>query len=148
MRHLPFEIIQGLFSSGGQSIGAWASALVLPMNIQGWFPLGLTSWSPSYPRDSQKSSPGPQFKSINSSVFSLLYGPMQKTLMLGKIEARRRRKWQRMRWLDSIMTQWMWVSVNPGRWWRTGKPGVLQSMGLQRVRHNLAIAQQQQSIVY
>ena len=31
-----------LFASGGQSIGASASALVLPMNIQGWFPLGLT----------------------------------------------------------------------------------------------------------
>ena len=31
-----------LFSSGGQSIGASASASVLPMNIQGWFPLGLT----------------------------------------------------------------------------------------------------------
>ena len=30
------------FSSGGQSIGASASALVLPMNIQDWFPLGLT----------------------------------------------------------------------------------------------------------
>ena len=32
-----------LFASGGQSIGASASALVLPMHIQGWFPLGLTS---------------------------------------------------------------------------------------------------------
>ena len=32
-----------LFPSGGQSIGAAASASVLPMNIQGWFPLGLTS---------------------------------------------------------------------------------------------------------
>ena len=32
-----------LFASGGQSIGASASASVLPMNIQGWFPLGLTS---------------------------------------------------------------------------------------------------------
>ena len=31
-----------LFTSGGQSIGASASATVLPMNIQGWFPLGLT----------------------------------------------------------------------------------------------------------
>ena len=31
-----------LFASHGQSIGAWASASVLPMNIQGWFPLGLT----------------------------------------------------------------------------------------------------------
>ena len=33
---------QGLFPSGGQSIRASASASVLPMNIQGWFPLGLT----------------------------------------------------------------------------------------------------------
>ena len=32
------------FPSGGQSIGISASASVLPMNIQGWFPLGLTSW--------------------------------------------------------------------------------------------------------
>ena len=34
-----------LFASGGQSIGASASASVLPMNIQGWFPLGLTGLS-------------------------------------------------------------------------------------------------------
>ena len=34
--------ISWLFASGGQSIGATASASVLPMNIQGWFPLGLT----------------------------------------------------------------------------------------------------------
>ena len=33
-----------LFRSGGQSIGASASASALPMNIQGWFPLGLTGW--------------------------------------------------------------------------------------------------------
>ena len=32
------------FTSGGQSIGASASASVLPMNIQGWFPLGWTGW--------------------------------------------------------------------------------------------------------
>ena len=33
-----------LFASGGQSIGVSASASVLPVNIQGWFPLGLTGW--------------------------------------------------------------------------------------------------------
>ena len=33
-----------LFASGGQSIRASASASVLPMNMQGWFPLGLTGW--------------------------------------------------------------------------------------------------------
>ena len=35
--------VSQLFASGGQSIGVSASALVLPMNIQDWFPLGLTS---------------------------------------------------------------------------------------------------------
>ena len=64
-----------LFTSGRQSIGASASASVLPMNIQDWFPLGLMVWSPCSPRDSQESSPTSQLKSINSSAFSLLYGP-------------------------------------------------------------------------
>ena len=45
-----------------------------PMNIQDWFPLGLTG-SPCCPRDSQKSSPTPQFKSINSSALSFLHSP-------------------------------------------------------------------------
>ena len=67
--------VSWLSISGGQSIGASASALVLPMNIQSWFPLGLTGLSPCYPKDSQESSPVTQFKSINSSVLSLLYGP-------------------------------------------------------------------------
>ena len=42
-----------LFASGSQSIGASASASVLPMSIQGWFPLGWLVWSPCCPRDSQ-----------------------------------------------------------------------------------------------
>ena len=33
-------------------------------------------------------------------------------------------------------TQWTWVWINSGSWWWTGRPGVLQSMGSQRVRHN------------
>ena len=56
-------------------IGASASASVIPMNIQGWFPLGLTVRSPCSPRDSQESSPAPQFKSINTLALSLLYDP-------------------------------------------------------------------------
>ena len=39
-------------------------------------------------------------------------------------------------------TQWTWVWVNSGSWWWTGKPGMLQSMGLQRVRCDLATEQQ------
>ena len=39
-------------------------------------------------------------------------------------------------WMASL-TQWTWIWANSGRWWRTGKPGVLQSMGSQGVRHEL-----------
>ena len=42
-------------------------------------------------------------------------------------------------------TQWTWVWASSRRWWRTGKPGVLQSMGLQRVRHDWVTEQQQLS---
>ena len=49
---------------------------------------------------------------------------LEKTLMMGKIEGKRRRGWQRMRWLDGLPTQWAWVWTNSRRWWRTGKPGV------------------------
>ena len=53
---------------------------------------------------------------------------LEKTLMLGKIEGKRKSRWQRMRWLDSITTQWTWIWANSERQWRTGKPGMLQSM--------------------
>ena len=65
-----------LFPSGCQSIGASTSALVLPMNIQDWFPLGLPGLITLQCKGlSKESSPTPQFKSINSSVLSFLYGP-------------------------------------------------------------------------
>ena len=63
-------LMNWLFALGNQSTGASASALLLPVNIQGWFLV----WSPCCPRDSQGSSPAPQFKSISSSALSLLYG--------------------------------------------------------------------------
>ena len=60
----------------------------------------------------------------------------EKTLMLGKIEGRRRRGRQRMRWWMASLTQWTWVWVNSGSWWWTARSGMLQSMGLQRVGHD------------
>ena len=63
------------FTSGSQSIGVSASASVFPINIQDWFPLGWTGLISFSPRDSQESSPTPQFKSINSLALSFLYGP-------------------------------------------------------------------------
>ena len=64
---------------------------------------------------------------------------LEKTLLLGTIEGRRRGGWQRMRWLlDGITDSMTWVWARSRSWWRTEKPGVLQSMGLQRVRHDWA----------
>ena len=60
---------------------------------------------------------------------------LEKTLMLGKIEVRRRRGWQRVRWMASP-TWWTWVWASSGSWWWTGMPGLLWFMGSQRVRHD------------
>ena len=67
--------VSWLFVSGGQSIGASVAASVLPVNIQDWFPLGLTGLISCSPGNSQESSPAPQFKSINSLTLSFLYSP-------------------------------------------------------------------------
>ena len=61
---------------------------------------------------------------------------LEKTTMLGKIECIREGDdigWDG--WMASLMW-WTWVWVGSGSWWWTGKPGVLQSMGLQRVGHD------------
>ena len=60
---------------------------------------------------------------------------LEKTLMLGKIEGKEEgdREWDG--WMVSL-TQWIWVWANSRRWWMTGKPGVLQSMRMQRVGHD------------
>ena len=63
------------FASGGQSIGALASASFLPINIQDYFLQDGLFGSPCSPRDSQESSPTPQFKNINSSPLRFLHSP-------------------------------------------------------------------------
>ena len=66
-------LMSQFFISVGQSIGGSISASVLAMNIQDWFPLGWLDGSPCSPRDSQESCPTPQFKTINSSLLTILY---------------------------------------------------------------------------
>ena len=64
---------------------------------------------------------------------------MKKTLMLGKIEGKRIRGQQRMRWLDSITDS---MNMNLIKLQEIVKDGEVQFMGSQRVRHDLATEQQ------
>ena len=88
-----FSVSQ-IFAWDGQTIGVSASASVLPMNTQDWSPLGWTGCSLE----------GLMLK-LKLQYFGHLMqkaDSFEKTLMLGKIEGRRKRGWQRMRWLDGI----------------------------------------------
>ena len=61
---------------------------------------------------------------------------LEKTLLLGKIEVRGRRGRQRLRWWMASLTRCTWVWTSSWCWWRRGRPGMLQSMELQRVGHD------------
>ena len=66
---------ESLLASSGQSIGASVSASVLPVNIQGWFPLGLTHLISLLSKGLWESSQAPQFESVSSSVLNIHYSP-------------------------------------------------------------------------
>ena len=67
--------VSWLFLPCGQSIGSSTSASVFQMNIQGWFPLGLTCLIALLSKRLQESSPALQFESFSSLALCLLYGP-------------------------------------------------------------------------
>ena len=67
--------VNQLFAWGDQIIGVSASASIFPMNTQDYLLQNGLVGSPCSPRDSQESSPTPQFKSINSLVLSFLHSP-------------------------------------------------------------------------
>ena len=126
----------------------------------------LLVWS-CFPRDSQESLPAPQFES-NKEIKPVSFRGNQPWILFGRTDAKtpmlwptdvnswlivkRPWFWERLRagreggdrgwdgWMASL-TRWTGVWANSRRWWRTGKPGMLQSMGLWRVGHNLVTAQ-------
>ena len=79
-----FSPMSQFFALDGQSIGVSASASVLPMTIQDWFPLDWLVGSPCCPRDCQESFPTPQFKSISSLVLSFIVQLSHPCMTIGK----------------------------------------------------------------
>ena len=69
---------------------------------------------------------------------------LEKTLIMQKIEGRRRR--DDRSWVASL-TQWTWVWASSERWWRTGKPSPGVYWGLQRVRHNWATERKEEKAI-
>ena len=108
------------FTAGGQSIGVSASASVLLVNIQDWFPLGWIVWSPCSPRDSQESSLTPQSESRqeNLKLSSLLSFLLFSWVFPGDASNKepdchcRRNKWCRFSpWVGKIPRRREWQST-------------------------------------
>ena len=78
---------------------------------------------------------------------SILWPPDANSWLTGRDPDAGKDGWQEEKWMTedkmASLIQWTWVWSNSGRLWGTGKPGVLQSMGSQRVGHNWATEQQQ-----
>ena len=105
-----------------------------------WESLGLQG-DPTSPSILKEISPGCSLEGVMLKLKLHLMrriDSLEKTLMLGGIGSRRRRGRQRMRWLDGITDSIDISWVNSGSWWWTGRPGGLQFVGSQRVRHDWA----------
>ena len=140
------------FASGGQSIGVSASASVLPMHIQDWFPLGLTSWISLQPKGLSKESTEMTYNAkchmIHITIaaylnkLSLFWWASQVVLAVNNPSANAG---------SPALETWFWFldSEDPLEEgmathscilaWRipwTEEPSGLQSIGLQRVGHD------------
>ena len=105
-----------------------------------WRRLLRVRWTARRPNQSilKETSPGCSLEGLMLKLKLQYFGhlmwrinSLEQTLMLGGIGGRRRRGWQRMRWLDGITDLMDWVWVNSRSWWWTGRPGVLRFIGSQ-----------------
>ena len=128
---------------------------------EGWAPTNWCFWTVVLEKTLESPLDCKEMKPVNpkgnqSWVFiertdaeaPMLWSPDAKSQFFGK-DTNARKDWKqeekgmtgRDGWMVSL-TQWTWVWENSGRWWKTGKSGMLHSMGLQRVRHDWAIEKQ------
>ena len=116
----------------------WFGTVVLEKTLES--PLDCKKIQPVHPKgNSTASSLERLMLKLKLQYFGQLMqrtSSLAKTLMLEKIEGRRRRGQQRMRWLDGITNSWTWVWVYSGSWGWTKRPSELWFMGSQRVRHD------------
>ena len=131
----------GVGEDSWESLGLQEIQPVHPKGDQSWIFIGRTDAEAKtpilLPPDAKDSLEGLMLK-LKLQYFDHLMRRtdwFEKTLMLGKIEGRRRRGWDG--WMASP-TLWTWVWVGSESWWWTEKPGVLQSMGSQRVGYDWA----------
>ena len=120
----------------------WPRIVVLEKILES--PLDTKEIKPVNPKNSQPSWEGLLLKQKLQYFGHLMWraDSLEKTLMLGKFEGRRRGEdRERDGWI-AWLTQWTWVWASSRKCWRTGKPGVLQSTGSQRFGHDWATEQQ------
>ena len=124
-----------LFTSGGQSIGALVSASVLPMNIQGWFPLGFTGLI-------TLQSKGLSIIFSSTTIWKHKFFGTQTSLVAQMVKhlPMTQETWVRSLGWEDLLEKEMATHSSILAWkipWKE-EPGRLQSMGSQRVGHNWA----------
>ena len=101
----------------------WRNLLRVPWTARRSNPSILKEITPDYSLEGQML----KLKLQYSGHLIQRAGSLEKTFMLGKIESRRRRGWQRLRWLDSVPDSVDMSLSKLWEMWSTGKPGVLQT---------------------